>query len=154
MSILKRDPSFRHRFHMDLAVRVAQLSKDPDRKVGAVLASPSQRQVSFGYNGFPPDIPDTAALLHDKQFKLLHMVHAEDNCLRQAPFDTKGCTLYITRFPCAACAQLLIDRGVTSVVAPRPDFGHLRWGNSWICALAKFQLAQVDIIYVETESTV
>lgn len=139
-----------HRFFMDLAVRVALMSKDPDRKVGAVLVSPDRRQLSFGYNGFPAGVPDRPNWLEDKDLKLGHMVHAEENCLGQAPFDPRGCTLYITRFPCHDCAvDWIVRRGITRVVAPRPDFGHLRWGESWIRALAELRHNHIGIINME-----
>ncbi len=133
----KRSPEEWDNFLMAMAVHVSTMSKDPDRKVGALLVSPDRRQVSFGYNGFPAAVPDEPALLGDKVFKLAHMVHAEDNCLRQAPFSPVGCTLFVTRFPCTHCADLILAAGVRHLVAPMPDFGHLRWGDSWNQALEK-----------------
>lgn len=148
----KRPEADWHRFFMDLAVRTAQMSKDPDRKVGAVLVSPDRRQLSVGYNGFPASVPDNPGWLEDKERKLKHMVHAEPNCLRQAPFSPIGCTLYVTRFPCYDCAaEHILFYGVKHVVAPRPDFGHLRWGESWIHAQARLQAAGVKITYMEVE---
>jgi dCMP deaminase len=146
----RRSPEEWHRFFMDLAIRVAQLSKDPDRKVGAVLVAPDRRQISFGYNGFPADMPDRSDWLQDKEIKLTHMVHAEENCLAQAPFSARGCTLFVTRFPCQECAtRWILEAGIAHVVAPRPDFGHLRWGESWIKALAAIRHAHIGITYME-----
>lgn len=118
-------------FYYSVAQNVALLSKDPDRKVGAVIITPDRRQMSFGYNGFPPGVEDRPSLLADREFKLANMVHAEDNALRQAPFPTEGCTLYVTRFPCLECAHKLWAARIARVVAPEPDFGHPRWGKSW-----------------------
>jgi len=59
------------------------------------------------------------------------MVHAEDNAIRQCPFETRGCTLYVTRFPCYECARKIVEALIVRVVAPVPDFGHPRWGDSW-----------------------
>jgi dCMP deaminase len=139
------------RFFMDLARRTALMSKDPDRKVGAVLASDDRRQFSLGYNGFPSGTLDSLGNLYDKQFKLAHMVHAEENCLRQAPFESFGSTLYVTRFPCLRCAQFILSFEVKRVVAPRPDFGHLRWGDSWMRSQGEMQRAGVEITYMEVE---
>lgn len=124
-----------------LAANISELSKDPDRKVGAVLVTADRRQMSFGYNGFPQDVPDLPSHLADKDFKLARMIHAEHNCLQQAPFPTKGCTLYVTRFPCHHCAELIAKAGVSRVMAPRPDYTHHRWGESWQQArwLMRFQ---------------
>jgi dCMP deaminase len=120
------------------------MSKDPDRKVGAVLVTADRRQLSLGFNGLPPGMPDDLDLLMDKQRKLAVMVHAEDNCLRQAPFKALGCTLYCTRFPCEVCAAKIAAAGVARVVAPRPDFNHERWGNSWREAARQFSLRGIE----------
>lgn len=139
-------------FFMDMAHRVGGLSKDPDRKVGAVLVSTDRRQMSIGFNGFPPETDDLPSLLADRDFKLAHMVHAEDNCLRQAPFSPAGCTLYVTRFPCLPCACKLRDARVSRLVAPKPDLGHARWGKSWAAATAVLHLANVGLSLFEGES--
>ncbi len=129
---IKRSQRYWDRFFMGLARQAALCSKDPDRKVGAVLASADRRQVSFGFNGFPEDVPDLPSLLADRDFKNAHMRHAEDNCLRQAPFNPRGCSLYVTRYPCLPCATKIVEAGVARLVVPeRPDFGHARWGQSW-----------------------
>ncbi len=118
-------------FFTKLALEVALLSKDPDRKVGAVIVSPDKRQLSFGYNGFSADIADLPSRLADREFKLAHMVHAEINCLQQAPFDTAEGTMYSTCFPCYKCAQAIEHAKLHRLVAPKPDFNHRRWGVSW-----------------------
>ena len=149
---IKRSQGYWDGFFMGLARQAALCSKDPDRKVGAVLVSPDRRQLSIGYNGFPASVPDRPEWLEDKERKLKHMVHAEPNCLLQAPFSPIGCTLYVTRFPCYDCAaEHILFYGVKHVVAPRPDFGHLRWGESWIHAQARLQAAGVKITYMEVE---
>lgn len=132
------------RFFYAMAEKVAELSKDPDRRVGAVLVSPDRRQISLGYNGFPPEVPDLPSHLADKAFKLKHMLHAERNCLAQSPFPTKDCTLYITRFPCEPCALLIADADVARVVAPVYNPEHPRWGRSW--EEAELLLREVGIL--------
>ena len=140
------------RFFYGMALLAAEQSKDPDRKVGAVLVSADRRQVSPGFNGFPPDVQDLPSLLADRDFKLAHMVHAEDNCLRQSPFMTTGCTVYVTAFPCLHCAFKLRAAGIRRVVAPRPDLGHHRWGKSWAMSVAVLTNAGILITY-EVENT-
>lgn len=122
-------------YYLSIAEVVADGSKDPNRKVGAIVVSPDRRQVSFGYNGFPAGMPDLKSALADNDIKQAHMVHAEDNAIRQCPFPTKGCTLYITRFPCIHCAEKIVAAGIARVVAEKPDFEHPRWGKSWEAAL-------------------
>ncbi len=148
----KRPQADWDRFHMDLAERVAQLSKDPDRKVGAVLVTPDRRQLSIGYNGFPAGTYDSPAHLKDRHFKLALMVHAEENCLHQAPFNPAGCSLFVTRFPCSDCADRILAAGVHRLVAPLPDLAHIRWGESWRLATEKLKLRLI-ITPLELEKT-
>lgn len=140
---LKRDQLFWDNFFIGIALRTAELSKDPDRKVGAVLVTPNRRQLSLGYNGLPADIPDMPSLLQDRQAKQPLMVHAERNCLEQAPFNPRGCTLYVVRFPCTECADLIAKSGVARLVGPVPDFNHPRWGASWRRAVEILEGAKV-----------
>lgn len=144
-----RSQRFWDEYYMGVALLTAKLSKDPDRKVGAVLVTADKRCLSIGYNGLPSSIPDTVEALHDKEYKLRHVVHAERNALAQAPFLGTGCTMFVTSFPCCECADLLVRSGVRRVVAPKPDFGHMRWGESWVRALAKMQ---EDGVVVDTLS--
>ncbi|UYA99042.1 dCMP deaminase [Xanthomonas phage vB_Xar_IVIA-DoCa10] len=145
---IKRTQEEWDEFFYGMAVLAASMSKDPDRKVGAVLVTPDRRQVSPGYNGFPPGVPDLPSLLADRDFKLANMVHAEDNCLRQAPFSPEGCTVYVTRFPCLTCASKLRLAGVHRIVAPKPDLGHARWGKSWAVSTAILTAAGILITYI------
>lgn len=135
-------------FFLEAARLVSTRSKDPDRRVGAVLVTPDRRGISYGYNGLPADMPDDPALLANRAFKLENVVHAERNCLEQSPFDPAGCTLYVTRFPCLECACLARDRGVRRVVAPRFDRNHPRWGKSWTVAAAALLSAGVEVVEV------
>lgn len=145
---IKRSADEWDSFFYRLAVETAHLSKDPDRKVGAILVTPDRRQVSMGYNGFPPEVPDLPSLLQDKQFKLANMRHAEHNCLLQASFPTEGCSLYVTRFPCKECAKRVIDAQVRRVVAPKPNMMHHRWGSSWWMARQNLWNAGIEIAHV------
>lgn len=151
MNVVRHTQEDWDRFFMDLARRAALMSKDPDRKVGAVLVTPDRRQFSMGYNGFPAGVEDSLANLYDKEFKLANMVHAEENCLYQAPFYAGGCTVYVTRFPCENCTEQLLACEIKRVVAPKPNFGHLRWGQSWIRALGKLRHFRVEVTYMEID---
>jgi dCMP deaminase len=130
---------------MALAHLVSTWSKDPDRRVGAVLVSPDMRSFSPGYNGLPRGVEDTFARLHDKELKNAMTVHAERNALDNADFDPRGCALYVTCFPCCECAKGIIQTGVSVVVAPAPDLGHRRWGESQRLSCIMFQEAGVSV---------
>ena len=114
---------------LTLAEHVAQWSKDPSSKVGAVIVGTDKRQVCFGYNGFPPGVADTEARLNDRPTKYRLVQHAERNALDNCNFGTKGSTLYVTRCPCSECTKSIISKGIIRVVyAPHPDFD-ARWAE-------------------------
>ena len=105
---------------MELADFIAQWSKDPSTKVGAVIVDPrNKRIVSTGFNGFPYGVEDSADRLEDKSVKYEMIVHAETNALMFAGEQANGCVLYVTPLPpCARCAVLIIQSGITRVVSP------------------------------------
>lgn len=108
---MTRDEKFLH-----LAASVASIfSKDPRTKVGAVAVGAQINQVAFGYNGLPPGIEDDERLL-DREWKLAHVLHAEENALANATFQVH--TLYVTKPPCVQCAlRILAARSVIRVVS-------------------------------------
>jgi dCMP deaminase len=128
-----------------MAELIAAWSKDPDRKVGAVLVSADRRRIAVGYNGFPRGIDDSQERLGDRELKNALTVHAERNVLDNASFERAGCTLYVTRFPCVECAKGIIQCGLRVVVAPKPDLSHPRWGENWGLAASLLTEAGVDL---------
>lgn len=117
------------RRYADLARHVAQWSKDPSTKVGAVLVGENRKQIALGYNGFPPGIADTEERLRDRPTKYRYMQHAERNVLDNAAFDARGSTLVVTMHPCVECAKSIVARGVRAVLvcdSPVPE----RWAES------------------------
>lgn len=118
-----------------VALEVATWSKDPGEGVGAVLVSPDGRSVSWGFNGFPRNIEDTPERLTDDDYRRRTTVHAELNALLNCAVDPRGWTMYCTKFPCVsrACAQSIIQRGITRVVCPAID-DHSSWARDQIDA--------------------
>jgi dCMP deaminase len=101
---------------LSLAEHVAQWSKDPSTKVGAVIVDDKRRVVGVGYNGFARGVKDTDERLQNRDVKYKLVVHAESNALDNAAY-TEGCTLYCTFFPCPQCAARIIQKGIRRVVA-------------------------------------
>lgn len=101
-----------------LAQHVAQWSKDPSTKVGAVITDDLRRIVSLGFNGFPRSVVDDPDRYENRMVKYKLIVHAEANALMSAGRLVSGCTLYATKFPCSECAKLIIQSGIWRVVAP------------------------------------
>jgi dCMP deaminase len=103
----------------DLATQVSTWSKDPNKKVGAVIVRPDNTVSSVGYNGFPRGVNDTTTRLLYKPVKNLLMVHAEANAIVSSKDpDLVGHTLYCNEFCCCACAGLVIQKGISRIVVP------------------------------------
>lgn len=109
-----------HSLFMDIAYRVSKQSKDPNTKVGAVIVSPDNRELSFGYNGFARKLPETMELWNDREIKLKLVVHAEMNAVFNCPFDSTGCKIYVTHQPCSRCLIHLINAGISEVYYSEP----------------------------------
>lgn len=120
---------------LDLAHSVARRSKDPSTQVGAVIADPQNVVVSLGYNGFPRGVTDTPERLNDRETKLALTLHAELNAVLTAARPLAGCTIYVTRPPCVACAAVIVQTGIKRVVFPTPPVEFVnRWAGSIILA--------------------
>jgi len=112
-------------YFMKIAKTVAEQSKDPSRKVGAVIVSGDKRIMSTGYNGFPINIKDDPEKYNDRPTKMLYVVHAEANAICQAAAhgtQVKGCAIFVTLTPCIDCAKLIIQSGITDVFMPNAEF--------------------------------
>lgn len=132
---------------MELAAFIAQWSKDPSTKVGAVIVDPrNKRIVSTGFNGFPAGVEDTANRLGTREIKYEMVVHAETNALVFAGNQANGCTLYVTPLPpCARCAVLIIQSGIRRVVSPIPDTSKEPWKTQFAISSEMFAEAGVTI---------
>jgi deoxycytidylate deaminase len=69
------------RRYLAIAMQVAQWSKDPSSRMGAVIANAEGRLVSFGFNGFPKNVEDCQSRLHNPPIKYEFVVHAEANAV-------------------------------------------------------------------------
>ena len=66
--------------------------------------------------------------------------------------DVKGCCLFTWPFmSCAPCAAMMIQSGITRVVAPKSD--NLRWIDEFKLATMQFEEAGVDIVLYDKEET-
>ena len=107
-------------YFMGIAHLSAMRSKDPNTQVGAVIVDEDKKVVSIGYNGFPkgcdddayPWTSDGSAL----ESKYVYVVHAELNAILNSRRPVKGCTIYVSRFPCHECAKAIIQTGIKSIV--------------------------------------
>lgn len=104
--------------YMDMAYAISQLSKDEQTKVGAVLISPTGRQIASGYNGFLRGAIDTD-LPKTRPEKYKYIQHAERNvlynCLDEG-IRTKNCVLICTLSPCIDCLRACYQSGIRNII--------------------------------------
>lgn len=105
------------------AILASLRSKDPTRKVGAVIVSADNKILSTGYNGAPYGIGDTEfPWQKDGDYlntKYAYVVHAELNAILNyngSRNELKGAKLYTTLFPCNECMKAIIQSGITEVI--------------------------------------
>ena len=127
-----------------LAAHIAEWSKDPSTKVGAVIVDSQQRIVSTGFNGFARGVDDDDALYAQRDIKLLRTLHAEQNAILFAHRSIAGCTIYVTHPPCARCAAMLIQSGITRVVHP-PNQLSDKWAHELAAASTMYREAGVVV---------
>lgn len=134
-SIARRTDKWDMRY-LELAKFVAEWSKDPSAKVGAVIRNKRGRPVALGYNGFPGGIADDGRL-YDKETKNETIIHAEQNALLIAGAQAEEGTIYVVGKPmCVRCAVLVIEAGITRIVAEQPDVNlKSKWDKQGFSAL-------------------
>jgi len=127
---------------IDMAAHIAQWSKDPSTKCGAVITR-DKFIVSLGFNGFPVGCSDDKLLYSNRERKYERVIHAEINAILMAKTDLTGCTIYVHPFtPCARCAAVIIQTGIKRIVTKTPTPELLeRWGNSTAESLTMFNEA-------------
>ena len=114
-------------YFLTLAVDVSTRSTCLRRSVGAVAVI-EKRLLATGYNGAVRNARhcDQTGCLRDQlhvpsgeRHELCRATHAEQNCIAQAAMygtALAGCTIYCTLQPCAICAKLMAQAGVSRIV--------------------------------------
>ena len=110
---------------MDICNIIAKRSKDPVRKIGALIVNDDHKIISLGYNGMPKVMD---GLDNDKIYpwnkgkeniednKYAYVVHAELNAILNATQSVKGCTLYVNYNCCNECCKAIVQAGIKKVV--------------------------------------
>lgn len=108
-----------------VAKAMAELSRDPSTKVGAVVIDSDANILSTAFNGFPRGVIDSQERYAQREIKLSLTAHAEANAIAQAARTGAklfGSTLIVTAlYPCSNCAKLIIQSGIKKVYAPKMD---------------------------------
>lgn len=110
---------------MEICKVIAKRSKDPNRKIGALIVNDDHKIISLGYNGMPHVLegldndeiyPWEKHNLKDEDNKYAYVVHAELNAILNANQSVKGCTLYVTYNCCNECCKAIVQAGIKKVV--------------------------------------
>ncbi len=83
-------------------------------QVGCLLVG-ENRIVSQGYNGFLPGCTHES-IVRDGHEQAT--VHAEQNAIADCAkrgVSCKGCTAYITHYPCIICCRILLAAGISNI---------------------------------------
>lgn len=136
-----------------IAQAVADMSKDPSTKVGAVAIADDGTILSVGYNGFPRGVDDAKWRYNAREIKYKLIAHAELNVVAQAArkgIRLEGATLVLTAlYPCSNCAKAIIQAGFKAVYAPEPDRGSAtfeRWKEEAETSTLLFSEAGVQLV--------
>ncbi len=107
-------------YFMAMAHLSSKRSKDPNTKVGAVIVDENNHIVGMGYNGLPVGCEDEVyPWAREGSFtetKYAYVVHAELNAILNSIKNLKGCTIYVSLFPCNECAKAIIQSGISRIV--------------------------------------
>lgn len=137
---------------IELAKFVAQWSKDRSTKMACVIVGPDREVRTLGYNGFPRGVNDDVEERHQRPAKYQWTEHAERNAIYNAARGNThlaGCTAYVPWFPCMDCARALVQSGIVTLVAYKPDFNDPKWGEDFKNVVVLLSEAGVLIRYVE-----
>jgi dCMP deaminase len=102
--------------YLEMAEVWAQNSYCKRRKVGALLVK-DRTIISDGYNGTPSGFENICE--DENGVTKPYVLHAEANAITKVAKSgnsSEGATLYVTASPCAECAKLIIQSGITRVV--------------------------------------
>lgn len=106
--------------YMDVALTIALRSHDAETKVGAVLVkNDSGAIIATGFNGFVRGADDDA-LPKTRPDKYEYIVHAEQNLICNSAkhgISMNNCSLVCTLSPCKLCMRMLLNCGITKVIA-------------------------------------
>lgn len=138
---------------LGIARAVAEKSKDPRTKVGAIAVDRDNFVKSTGFNGIPIGVVDLPSRYTPEE-KGDWVAHGEENLVASAArLVLEGATVVTTHEPCVRCTRLLIQAGVKRVIVG-PGVLHMRNNNPESFARARVMFAEAGVVcqHVEGES--
>tara|TARA_R110002096_G_scaffold69149_1_gene166340 strand:- start:20083 stop:20517 length:435 start_codon:yes stop_codon:yes gene_type:complete len=134
--------------YIDLAGQVATWSKDPSKKIGAIVVGDNGQVLCQGYNGFPRGVSDSLERYTDRPTKYKFVVHAEMNAIYNAIGNgTKlaGGSMYVHGLPvCSECAKGIIQTGIKKVFYTADDVPS-NWAESLELTTLMFNEAGIEL---------
>lgn len=125
------------------AMSVAIQSKDPLKKVGAIIIDNCDfSTLSDGYNGMPFGTRDSDRVWEKNNKKSL-VVHAELNAIILARRDLRNSILVATLKPCNVCASAIVQAGIKEVWYPYKEY---KSGDKYDMADVIFNNARTHVI--------
>lgn len=138
------------RYFIDMARLVSSRSTCIRRHVGCVLVDAKNRVLATGYNGVPsgalhcnevakrvvgqsifPNACAGADASSGERLDECLAVHAEQNAILQCRDTGRIARAYVTTFPCASCAKLLLNTNCEEIVCDTQYTNEAGWGI-WI----------------------
>ncbi len=113
-----------HEKLISIAKSIAQLSKDPSTKVGALVFDDDSNILSTGFNGINGGVVDSDHRYNHRETKYKFVCHAEANAIAQAArvgARLLNSNMIVTSmYPCSNCAKMIIQSGIKKVYVPTP----------------------------------
>lgn len=107
-------------YFMGIALLSAKRSKDPNTQVGACIVNEDKHIVGVGYNGMPNGSKDSETPWEREgdfeHTKYAYVVHSELNAILNANGSVKGCSIYVSLFPCNECAKAIVQSGIKELI--------------------------------------
>lgn len=129
-----------------------------DRGRSGTVITRDKRILTTGYVGAPAGVKDCDdvghelhTVLHEDGTKSIHCIrttHAEQNALVQAArmgINLNGGTIYVHMTPCYACTKMIINAGITRVVAAKDYHMGKRSKEVFKEAGVKFELLSREV---------
>lgn len=131
---------------IELARHIAQWSKDPSTKCGAVITE-GKFLVSVGFNGFAQFTDDAPEKYENRDYKYENVIHCEENAIISAKRSLAGCFIYLTGAGCSRCTARVIQAGIRRVIIPCKEEDAFGYRSDWNQSFerARTQLNDADV---------
>lgn len=140
-------------FLITSANRCAHASHDPEIQVVAALLPVPRGGAITGVNRFPAGTPAWGKS-PSRDFVNKRIIHAERDAIYKAAYygvSTRGAELYSSLYPCAECANAIVEAGIRHVFThPQPEMPE--WQENWTVAEATFHDNGMQVHFVPNES--